>query len=121
MRTALIAANLTSPKVTDGIARLLVRSDIEGLKRKENVQHILDIEAALDHAWFIVKTHEAAGHLSNSHIVFGRFSTRVVLHQLQESKQGAEGKVFKTQIEIKALFVSDLKRRLPEGVPTDCV
>jgi hypothetical protein len=121
LRTALIAANLISPKVIDGIARLLVRSDVEGLKRKENVQKILDIEGALGHAWEIVKAHEAAGHLPTSHIVFGRFSTRIVLHQLQKSKLGAEGRTFKSQAEIKTLFVTDLKKRLPQDVPTNCV
>jgi hypothetical protein len=34
-RTALIAANLVSKKVTDGIAKLLVKSDVERLKSKD--------------------------------------------------------------------------------------
>ena len=121
VRTALIATNLISPKVVDGIARLLVRSDVDSLKRKENLQKLLDIEGALSHAWDIVKAHEAAGHLQNSHIVFGRFSTRIILHQLLKSKHGVEGRTFNSQAEIKSLFVADLKKRVPHDVPTNCV
>ena len=40
VRTALLAANLISPRVVDGVARLLCKSDVEKLRQKERLAAI---------------------------------------------------------------------------------
>ena len=47
LRTAFLAANLVSPKVVDGVAKLLAKSDIEKLRSKEHASQVDAVEYAV--------------------------------------------------------------------------
>ena len=47
VRRALLAANLVSNKVTDGIARLLQKTDVAALTRREMASKITALETAM--------------------------------------------------------------------------
>ena len=47
IRSAMLACNMTSPKVQDGISKLLLKADILGLAKKEKLPMVLDFEKSL--------------------------------------------------------------------------
>ena len=47
IRSAMLACNMTSPKVQDGISKLLLKADILGLKKEEKLPLVLEFEKPL--------------------------------------------------------------------------
>ena len=47
IRSAMLACNMTSPKVQDGISKLLIKADIFGLARNEKLPSVLEFEKSL--------------------------------------------------------------------------
>ena len=43
----MLACNMTSPKVQDGISKLLLKADILGLAKKDKLPKVLDFEKSL--------------------------------------------------------------------------
>ena len=82
VRTGLLATNLVSPKVVDGIARLLVKADVERLRSKDKVPVIDKAEDTMAHRWDVAAKLVGEQHLTKeqSNPLLGRLHTRVILH-----------------------------------------
>ena len=116
LRTAFLAANLVSPKVVDGVAKLLVKSDIEKLKSKDLASKVDASESEMATAWSIVeKLWESDISRESLYPVVGRFHCRVVLWVTSKGKLGFEKKEYKTLEEIRSVFVQELTAALPAG------
>ena len=90
-RQAFLAANLISPKVVDGVAKLLVKSDMNKLAGKGRVAQLELAERSFEE----VRSHlaEAAQHglkAADHDGIYGRFLVRVALHLTGKGKMGFE-------------------------------
>ena len=110
LRCALLLANLTSPKFEDGIAKLLVKNDINRVATKQNVDAALLGEKVLCDALTIAKSVVKAKELTNDsiHGPFGRIVVRVALRAVGKEKDGREKKEY-TMERIKELFLEEMK------------
>jgi hypothetical protein len=117
VRTGLLAANLISPKVVDGIARLLVKSDVEKLKNTSMKAKLDSCEDLLSAAWNKITVSQAAssvaGHRDHCYATYGRFSIRCILHLVSKEKQGREKKEYANLDAIKLLFDIELATPVP--------
>ena len=118
IRTGLLAANLVSPKIVDGLARLLVKSDVERLKAKANAAAVDFAENSLAEGWT-----EAMRLVDDKHVTLekayqalGRFHSRTILRLTGKAKLGFEKKEFKTQDDIQRAFIEDLSKFAPAGI-----
>jgi hypothetical protein len=118
LRVALVATNLVSPKVVDGIARLVTKTDIAAFCRKDRNQQMEECEGILVIAWDLCFKHVADGHfdISVAYLIIGRLYTRVVLHLASKGKQGPEHKVFDKMTDIQTAFADELTNALPTSV-----
>jgi hypothetical protein len=98
VRTALMATNLTSPKVTDGISRLLTITDIVKLKNKAMKPKITAAEEFLAEAHGLL--HKHPGYLAS----YRKLTVRVILHLCNKGKQGAEKVDYGSLADIRAAF-----------------
>ena len=115
VRGALVATNLVSPKVVDGLARLLVKSDVERLKGPAMSAKMSEAEAALQKAWESLQVAVEKGERSqhNAYGIYGRFSVRLVMHITGKSKACPfEKAVYKDIADVVAV----LQRELSAGV-----
>ena len=87
VRQACLATNLTSPKIVDGIARLLTSNDLLRLKKHPD---LLTFEGDLEHA-FAVRDRLP----SSLSMLFGRFQIRCVGFLVGKSKNTIEAKEYK--------------------------
>jgi len=99
VRTALVATNLISPKVVDGIAKLLTPADVSRLKAKDQLSTLEGLETAMQHAWSVVQLHLHEHRFSDGTgcALIGRFLTRAILHACNKSKLGFEKKEYSAQ------------------------
>ena len=112
IRAACLAAQLTSPKATDGIAKLLNKSDLEKLKHmKGNVVTVA--ESTMAYGWKVLQQAQLNG-LSPAvgHGVFGKFLVRCILKILDKEKYGREPKGFESLVEINELFCEELNQKI---------
>ena len=121
LRTAFLAANLVSPKVVDGVAKLLVKSDVEKLKSKDLAATVDDSESELAEAWGIAERLWDSNICSREGLypVIGRFHCRVVLWLTAKGKLGFEGKEYKKLQDIRNVFAQELIAALPAGQSVD--
>ena len=117
IRTGLIATNLVSPKVVDGISRLLVKSGVERLRGRDRAQLIDKAEQIMGSGWDVAMQLLQDGACSTATVypVIGRLHTRVALHITGKAKLGFERRVFKDMEEIKSLCIAELTNILPDG------
>ena len=115
LRTALLATNFVSPKVVDGVARLLTKTDVLNMGRKGQKQENLKGEAIFADAWnaCTAKVDEKKMSVEEMHHVRGRSQTKVVLHMLSKGKHGPEQKVFANVEEIVAMFKAEMGDQKP--------
>jgi hypothetical protein len=118
IRTALLATNLVSPKIIDGIARLLTKSDVQGFAKKDKRQVVKDTELMLSTCWEAASDFAASGHLTFEGVcvLLGRLHTRSILHLLGKGKAGPEKRVFESMDSIVQCFRQEFVNSLPEGV-----
>ena len=113
LRAACLAAQPTSPKSSDGISRLLTKSDVEKLKGKDMKQIVELAEKTLAMGWNIVSNAAAQGLAAVvCNGCFGKFITTVILHILGKEKYGREPKGFESLDVINQMFVDEVKDRL---------
>ena len=81
IRNALVATNLISPKVKDGIARLIVVSDVQHLGKRERTMEIMAAETLLLETWDAIVCNIDRELLSatQAYQLWGRMAARVVL------------------------------------------
>ena len=114
VRVALILANLASPKLEDGIARLVLKSDIQRLQVKQKLSDVLDadkkLKQAMEVAASVAKTKKLQADAQNGPL--GRFFVRVVVHLIGKEKDSAEGTEYKSINDICAAYLGELSNML---------
>jgi hypothetical protein len=111
-RAALLATQLLSPKtgkVTDGVCRLLAKSDVDRLKAKGSATLLQEGEELMQQAWAEVAKAEADGLITadQSTTVFGKLAVRLVLHAVGKSSS-FEQKKYNDHKQIHDLFLKEL-------------
>lgn len=109
VKQGFIATNLTSPRVVDGVSKLLTKSDINVVKGKP--EEAIDADDVLKYAQNLTSTLVAQGRLLESQRidVYGRFLIRMVGGFLcGKGKLTFEKKHYETALEVKKLFAADL-------------
>ena len=114
VRVALILANLASPKLEDGIARFVMKSDIQRLQMKQRLSEVLDadkkLKQAMDIASSVAKTKKLHADAQNGPL--GRFFVRVVVHLIGKGKDSFDGKEYKNINDICAEYLAELSKML---------
>jgi hypothetical protein len=113
LRAACLAAQLTSPKSSDGISKLLTKSDVEKLKSKDMKKIVELAEKTMAMGWNVILN--AAGQGLAAAVCngcFGKFITRVILHIFGKEKYGREPNGFESLDVINQMFVDEVKSKL---------
>lgn len=114
IRTGLLATNLTSPKVVDGVARLLVKSDVERLKHKSQANRVDEAEETMRQGWELVAS---LANKQQAYPALGRLHTRTILHLTAKAKSGFEKTCWSSFSAILDEFKGDLAKAVsPTGV-----
>ena len=112
MRTAMWATGLTTSKTSDGIQKLLQKSDIDRLKNATLFPNMQKAEDMLKDCWSMTKAASAMS--AEDHRVatkaFGLVCIRLTLHLLSKEKHARESRKFDTMEEIVSQFGQDLKK-----------
>ena len=109
IRAALICANLTAPKIDDGIAKLLVKGDVQRLTAKALLKDVEKANMLLEQCGKISQALTAAGTLKQDAEVgpTGRFWVRIMLKLTNKEKSGREKVVYTTE-QICAKFLGEM-------------
>ena len=114
LRTALLATNLVSPKVVDGISRCLVKSDLLMLQRKDRLMQVTAAETILADAWDTLQSRDVDD--AKKCKLFGCLSSRIILFLSKKQKDGPENSSYKSFAEIKRAFDHDLVMENTEAI-----
>lgn len=119
LRTGLLATNLVSPKVVDGVSRLLVKSDVEKLKAKNKMPMIERSEKIMSSGWEMATNMMSSGAAKKQdvHPILGRLHTRMILHITAKAKQGFEKKEYSSVDEIEKAFNEELAKLVGSTPP----
>ncbi|CAE7351248.1 unnamed protein product [Symbiodinium sp. CCMP2592] len=108
LRLAFLATNFTCHRVSNGYARLLLKSDVEKLKNKKLQSLAIEAEELLYKAWNRIEAP-----LPNSAKSFGILCLRCCLHVVDKEKMGREGKTFSSLTAIFQAFEVDIAGSAP--------
>ena len=112
LRASILCANLSSPRVVDGVAKLLLKSDMDRLKAKPES---LQVENAIVANWQLLqeigkaKTPEGLSCMARAMI-------RLALHLCKKESKGRDTTVFGSITHIGQQFLLECKR-LQQGLP----
>ena len=106
VRAGFLACQLTSPKVVDGVAKMMAKADLDKLKAGSQRQFLLKAENLLNDAWKIA---EQASDQEEVVSAFGRMLIRTVLHLTKKEKMGREPKGHGSLEVICKLFAQEAK------------
>lgn len=112
-RLALLTTMLTSTKVSDGVSKLIVKSDFDKMTRSLHKQTV-QMEAILKEAWKQDDTHVGP---QKKAMAFGKLSVRMCLLLLGKQKFGRDPLV-ETFEEITQLYAEELVGKKPEVLLT---
>lgn len=117
-RTGMLATNLVSPRVVDGVSKLLVKSDVERLKATDRAMDLDTAEDTMAQGWATATTHMGDKHISKEacYPILGRLFARTVLFLTNKTKQGFEKADYRSFGEIKDKFVAEFRKALPSHV-----
>ena len=115
IRAACLAAQLTSPKSQDGIAKLLTKTDMEKLKSKGMQKQLVLAEQGMALAWDVLE--KAGLPLQASHGIFGKLLTRTILHLCDKHKLGREPKGFPSFEAINEKFAMEVRAKQAGELP----
>jgi hypothetical protein len=92
LRTAVVAAQLTTTKVVDGIARLITKADVNSFKTKPMQAQVEQVETLLDNAWKELQELLAAEVASDEQAskLYGLLCIRFVLFLTKKAKWGID-------------------------------
>ena len=113
IRAGCLACQLTSPKVTDGVAKLITKSDLDKLKSPSLRPQLLKAEHLLNDAWQIIQ--DSQGHDDDVIPAFGRMLIRTILHLCKKEKMGREPKGHRSLEDICKLFAEEARGSKPAG------
>ena len=116
LRAACIATQLTANRSEDGVAKLLVRTDIDRLKGQKMGAKVSEAEAVMAAAWQVLQNAQDKGldQVIGAGI-FGKFCTRCVLHLLDKARFGREPKGHASLDEISSLFANEISSKFSLG------
>ena len=114
LRVGLLLANLTSPKIEDGVARLLVKSDVSKLCVKSMLSDCLAVEKSLGQAITIAKSASASKRMrvDAEHGPLGRMFVRMILKLTDKEKLGAEGVAYTSYAPICDKYLAEMSELL---------
>ena len=92
LRTAVLATQLTTTKVVDGIARLITKADVNNFKTKPMQAQVELVETLLDTAWMELQDLLASGLASEMQAskLYGLLCIRFVLFMTKKAKWGID-------------------------------
>ena len=93
----------------EGVARLVTKSDIVFLAKKDKTAQLAAAEKMLSEAWVVLESAIDNGHCgtSGAAATFGRLCSRIVLLLLKKEKEGHETHQFQTLAKIKQAFTTE--------------
>jgi hypothetical protein len=111
-RQAIIATNLISPKVVDGISKLLVKSDIQKLAGKDKLAELEEAEKDFEKAKLYLTECADVGQITTAQHdgIFGRLLVRSALHLTGKGRLGFEGKDYKDMAAVRQTMVDELDK-----------
>ncbi len=96
VRTTLVTANLCCPKnkMVDGKPRLITKTDMQAIVRKQLLLQVQAAETVLAEHWETIAELQESGKLTikEAYAAFGKLTSRVALYLLKKQKDGFEGK-----------------------------
>ena len=109
-KVAVIATNLTAPKIVDGVAKLLTKTDVEKCRGSLKTK-MYELSEAVRTAHSVVTMAREDGRIEQhtADILLGKFMVRSTLLMMGKQSQGAEKKQYKDQNEIVYNFVNSLR------------
>ena len=121
LRGAVVATNLIAPqhKIVDGISRLIVKSDLPSLAKKDRLLEITAAETMLAETWQVVTEGIEADPVteSNAYKLYGRMAARTVLLLTKKWREGPEQKEYAKLSAVKAQFKLEWEK-LGKGIGT---
>jgi hypothetical protein len=117
-RVALCMANLVSPKIEDGIGKLIVKNDLTKLTSKNLVSTVEQAEQVLKDGMSIVEL--TCGQLCSDIAIrpLGQLFVRVALISTDKCEKGPEGTKF-TFAEVKQLFLESMSEVVGKPITFD--
>ena len=106
LRIALLAAQITSPRAVDKVAKLLTKADVEKIRSMKNKASLVEAENLLKGCWDTVQA--ANVEAKQKMQAYGRCSVRVALLLCQKEKHGRESKEWESLTEISKAFGMEL-------------
>ena len=114
LRSAMLATQLVSPQqhVSDGIAKLVSKTDLQSLLRKDKALQVNAGEEMLASRWQQLASLMQDGGISerDRNDVFGKLSCRTVLFLVGKQKDGPERKVYRSFKDISDAYDADLRK-----------
>jgi hypothetical protein len=106
-----------SENVKDGIVRLLVKSDVEALKRKDKLRMVVAHEQVMAEGWALSRLLlvEEACDAQEAFLAVGRLFVRSTLHLVGKSKIGFEKREYASINDIKDVFAAEIFALFPKG------
>jgi hypothetical protein len=109
LRTAVLATQLTTTKVVDGIASLIKKADVNSFRGKTLQPLCEQVETMLDTAWNELGGMLTAGTATEiqTHRLYGMLCIRFVLFLTKKAKWGIDTKEYKSLEAIFAVYTDD--------------
>ena len=101
----------------DGHARLLVKTDVAALGRKDKILEVSATEATLSESWASLHALVKSCKIAQSDLVriYGRLSSRLVLLLTKKQKDGMDKTTYRDIAQIKAAFMSEVLKASGEA------
>ena len=113
LRASLLACQLTSPKIVDGTARLLVKSDLDRLKGANLRQNLLQAEQMVSHAY---QVYVDSGKTTVVQRALGLMMVRLSLILVKKEKLGREKmEVYQSPEHVAQLFAKEAMNSAASG------
>lgn len=107
VKCALVVTNCTTERVIDGVAKLITKTDITGLKAKRYESNIAEVEEQLSSAWKTLAAHTTLQD-HQRYKLFGMYCIRFALWLTNKQKAGRENVEYKL-VDLKDMLKKDLQ------------
>ena len=118
LKIGLVAVNLVSDKVVDGITKLLVKADVDRLKSVKMKSQSTKVDDAISTAWSIALNAFENGYINDCEFdtIMCKFMLRAVSTMLDKQKLGPKQKRnYQNVDEVKAVFIQSVTKDIEEG------
>ena len=118
----MLVCNLVAPKskVIGAVAKLITKTDVAGLARKDMITKIAAAESMLSEVWGLLGTGVSNNAITTSkaNVLFGRLSNRTMLFLTKKEKAGYEQTAFASLGNIKQQLQDELATETGGAAPT---